>query len=264
MKCLQDVPSAALFVGGFGIFLLIAGCAKQVTGGVASQQQVRPVPPIGESPLPPVTAPPSQPPADTSRMESMPPAPLAPPPEAPQAERAPVPPPPPPPTEAEALKPEVIPPPPVVPPEERVTEALPPAPVSALPSAPALLPPAPAVASPTPPAATLSDIYFDYDQFVLKSEARSVLEGNARLLQNGLNGLMGPIVIEGHCDERGTHAYNMVLGERRAQAVKRFLVDLGVAKDRLTIVSYGKERPFCTEHSEACWQENRRAHFLPR
>lgn len=260
MKCLQDVSSAALFVGGFGILLLTAGCAKQVTGGVASQQQVRPAPPpIGESPLPPVTGPPSQPPADTSRMESIPPAPLAPPPEAPQAERATVPPPPPPPTEA--LKPEVIPPPPVVPPEERVTEALPPAPVSTLPSAPAPLPPAPAVASPTPPTATLSDIYFDYDQFVLKPEARSALEGNARLLQNGLT---GPVVIEGHCDERGTHAYNMVLGERRAQAVKRFMVDLGVAKDRLTIVSYGKERPFCTEHSEACWQENRRAHFLPR
>jgi peptidoglycan-associated lipoprotein len=117
------------------------------------------------------------------------------------------------------------------------------------------------ISAPAAAAASLSDIYFDYDQFVLKPEARSALESNARLLQNGLT---GPVVIEGHCDERGTHAYNMVLGERRAQAVKRFLMDLGVAQDRITIVSYGKERPFCTEHSEACWQENRRAHFLPR
>ncbi|MBI5855082.1 MAG: peptidoglycan-associated lipoprotein Pal [Nitrospirae bacterium] len=110
-------------------------------------------------------------------------------------------------------------------------------------------------------ATTLSDVYFDYDQFTLRTETLTALENDARLLQDGLT---GPIVIEGHCDERGTHAYNMVLGERRAQAVQRYLKDLGISSDRLQIVSYGKERPFCKEHSEACWQENRRAHFSPR
>jgi peptidoglycan-associated lipoprotein len=115
--------------------------------------------------------------------------------------------------------------------------------------------------APSAAATTLSDVYFDYDQSALKAASRSTLEDNARALQNGLT---GSLVIEGHCDERGTHAYNMVLGERRAQAVRRYLEDLGIASDRIQIVSYGKERPFCKEHSEACWQENRRAHFSPR
>ncbi|MFN3682023.1 MAG: peptidoglycan-associated lipoprotein Pal [Nitrospira sp.] len=104
----------------------------------------------------------------------------------------------------------------------------------------------------------LADIYFDYDQYVLRGDARSVLEANAAYLKMRPN---QAVLIEGHCDERGTSAYNLVLGERRAAAAKRYLQDLGVAPSRITIASYGKERPFCTEHSEACWQSNRRAHF---
>jgi peptidoglycan-associated lipoprotein len=68
--------------------------------------------------------------------------------------------------------------------------------------------------------------------------------------------------IEGHCDERGTAEYNLGLGDRRANAVKAYLVELGVPADRITVVSKGKETPFCSEHNEACWQQNRRGHFV--
>ena len=103
-------------------------------------------------------------------------------------------------------------------------------------------------------------MYFDYDMFLIRRDASAVLEANARLLKaDGMHTLL----IEGHCDERGTHAYNLVLGERRARAVNQYLQDLGVPASQLQMTSYGKERPFCTEHSEACWQSNRRAHFRP-
>jgi len=118
-------------------------------------------------------------------------------------------------------------------------------------------PPKPAV-PPAQPAAELSDVYFDFDQYVLRADARPGLEANARILKSQSN---QKFVIEGHCDERGTSAYNLVLGERRAQAAQRYLQDLGVAPSQIQITSYGKERPFCTEHSEDCWQSNRRAHF---
>ena len=72
------------------------------------------------------------------------------------------------------------------------------------------------------------------------------------------------LLIEGHCDERGTIEYNLVLGERRAQAVKTYLVDLGIAASKIQTISYGKEKPFCTRHSVQCWQQNRRAHFVLR
>ena len=108
--------------------------------------------------------------------------------------------------------------------------------------------------------AALSDIYFDYDQFAIRNDAETLLKVNAQLLSGKL--AEKHIVIEGHCDERGTQSYNMVLGERRAKAVKDFLQDLGVSGDNLQVVSYGKDKPFCTEQSEACWQENRRGHFV--
>jgi peptidoglycan-associated lipoprotein len=111
---------------------------------------------------------------------------------------------------------------------------------------------------PVQPVAELSDIYFDFDQYAIRGEARSVLEANSGFLKSQPD---GDILIEGHCDERGTGAYNLVLGERRAQAAKRYLQELGVAPSKIQITSYGKERPFCGEHSEACWQSNRRAHF---
>jgi peptidoglycan-associated lipoprotein len=145
-------------------------------------------------------------------------------------------------------------PPPTPPAEEmRVTEQ----PVAPAPQPKPVLPPEPAP-PPAQPAAELSDIYFDFDQFVLRADARPGLEANAKILKSQSN---QKFVIEGHCDERGTSAYNLVLGERRAQAVERYLKDLGVAPSQIQITSYGKERPFCREHSEDCWQSNRRAHF---
>ena len=108
--------------------------------------------------------------------------------------------------------------------------------------------------------AALSDIYFDYDQFLIRDDAMSLLQVNAKLLTAKFAGKH--IVIEGHCDERGTQSYNMVLGKRRAHAVKRFLEDLGVPAENLQAVSYGKDKPFCTESTQTCWQGNRRGHFL--
>jgi peptidoglycan-associated lipoprotein len=119
-------------------------------------------------------------------------------------------------------------------------------------------PPSELAPAPSQPQVELADIYFDYDQYIIRGDAQSVLETNAVWFKAGPD---RTVLIEGHCDERGTSAYNLVLGERRAAAAKRYLQDLGVAPSRIKIASYGKERPFCTEHSEACWQSNRRAHF---
>ncbi|WNM62102.1 OmpA family protein [Candidatus Nitrospira neomarina] len=107
---------------------------------------------------------------------------------------------------------------------------------------------------------SLGDIYFDYDRFSIRADAISVLRENAQALASGLAN--NKIVIEGHCDQRGTESYNMVLGERRANAVREYLVDLGVPSENLQVVSYGKEKPFCTDQNEECWQENRRGHFV--
>ncbi|MCA9498275.1 MAG: OmpA family protein [Nitrospirales bacterium] len=107
---------------------------------------------------------------------------------------------------------------------------------------------------------SLGDIYFDYDRFSIRNDAISVLKENAQTLASGLSN--NKIIIEGHCDQRGTESYNMVLGERRANAVREFLVDLGVPSEKLQVVSYGKEKPFCTDQNEKCWQENRRGHFV--
>lgn len=104
----------------------------------------------------------------------------------------------------------------------------------------------------------LADVFFDYDKFSIRMDASPILDANARLLKTG-NGWK--LVIAGHCDERGTSAYNLVLGERRAQAAKRYLADLGVPADQVQVASYGKEKPFCTDHNQECWQKNRRAHF---
>lgn len=119
-------------------------------------------------------------------------------------------------------------------------------------------PPAKPVPPPAELLAELTDVYFDFDQYVIRSDARSGLKAAATILKAQRN---HTIVIEGHCDERGTSAYNLVLGERRAQAAKQYLQDLGLASSQIQIASYGKEQPFCTEHSEACWQLNRRVHF---
>lgn len=105
----------------------------------------------------------------------------------------------------------------------------------------------------------LSDIHFDYDMSELTDSAQSALRANSDWLQRPYVSAM--IEIEGHCDERGTVEYNQALGERRARAAMDFLTSLGVPESRLRMVSYGKERPQCTDSNEECWMRNRRAHF---
>lgn len=107
-------------------------------------------------------------------------------------------------------------------------------------------------------AGSLQDIYFDYDRFTVRADATQLMEGNAKWLR-GHKGQS--VLIEGHCDERGTQAYNLVLGEKRAKATKHYLEDLGVPGSQLLTTSYGENRPFCNEQSDACYQKNRRAHF---
>ena len=108
----------------------------------------------------------------------------------------------------------------------------------------------------------LTDVFFDFDQYAIRSAAVPVLEKNAALLKHTYKD--STVLIGGYCDERGTVEYNLQLGKRRAQAVKEYLVDLGVEKSRIQIVSYGKEKPFCTESTASCWQQNRRGHFEQR
>ena len=103
------------------------------------------------------------------------------------------------------------------------------------------------------------DVYYDYDKFDLRSEARTQLAANASFMKDNSELLF---TIEGHCDERGTNEYNIALGQRRAAAAKDYIVSLGVEDSRLRTISYGEERPFCTESNEGCWQSNRRAHFV--
>ena len=108
----------------------------------------------------------------------------------------------------------------------------------------------------------VEDVFFDYDRGELREDARRTLTGNARALQSILNDFpTATVVIEGNCDERGSAEYNLALGDRRASVAKEFLSELGVSSGRLMVVSYGKERPQCTESNETCWQKNRRVHF---
>ncbi|HLK03650.1 MAG TPA: peptidoglycan-associated lipoprotein Pal [Candidatus Acidoferrum sp.] len=103
------------------------------------------------------------------------------------------------------------------------------------------------------------DAYFDLDKADLRPDAREALTKTADFLRNY------PTIkvnIEGHCDERGSTEYNLALGDRRAAAVKQFLVSQGITADRLSTVSFGKEKPFCMESNESCWQQNRRGHFV--
>jgi peptidoglycan-associated lipoprotein len=104
----------------------------------------------------------------------------------------------------------------------------------------------------------LSDVFFDLDAATIRDDARPLLQKNADWMKRWGN---TRIQVEGHCDERGTPEYNLALGERRADAVKQYLVSLGIAGDRIGVVSKGKESPFCSESSEGCWQQNRRGHF---
>jgi peptidoglycan-associated lipoprotein len=108
-------------------------------------------------------------------------------------------------------------------------------------------------------AAGLRDVFFAYDSFSISEEGRQALSRNADWVKSNPS---AQVKIEGHCDERGTSAYNLVLGEKRAKAVRNYLVELGVAANHLSVVSYGKERPFCKEHVESCYAQNRRGHVV--
>jgi len=110
--------------------------------------------------------------------------------------------------------------------------------------------------------AEVSDLYFDYDKSDVRADARAALEKDAIALRSILADFPDSvIVLEGHCDERGSAEYNLGLGEQRAVSVSAYLEALGVSSERLHRISYGKERPQCSESTEACWQLNRRVHF---
>lgn len=155
----------------------------------------------------------------------------------------------------------------------------PPAPEAPAPPAPPPpAPPPPAPPKPEPPPAAdpfagdleavnryvaeqglLGAVYFDFDRYDVKPEARERLQRNAEFLGQHPEFL---VRIEGHCDERGTNEYNLALGQRRADAARDYLVTLGVERARLETVTYGEEAPVCTEHAEPCWSRNRRAQFV--
>jgi len=103
------------------------------------------------------------------------------------------------------------------------------------------------------------DAYFDYDKADLRPDARTALSTTADFLKKNPS---IKVTVEGHCDERGSTEYNLGLGDRRANAVKQYIVSLGIPADRVNVVSFGKEKPFCMESTEACWQQNRRGHFV--
>jgi peptidoglycan-associated lipoprotein len=135
-------------------------------------------------------------------------------------------------------------------------------------------PPAAPAAKPTyPDAATraridqllarIEDAYFDYDKHTLRADAVKALQGDSTELRDILKDYPAyKLTIEGHCDERGSAEYNMQLGQARAEAAKSYLVQVGIPSEQLGVVSYGKEKPACDEHDEACWQKNRRIHIV--
>jgi len=105
----------------------------------------------------------------------------------------------------------------------------------------------------------LKDIHFKFDRYDLDDTSRAVLRKNAEYLNNNPN---MRVEIQGHCDERGTNNYNLALGQRRAHSTKQYLVTQGVSSQNVSVISYGEEKPFCFGSSKACWQKNRRAHFM--
>ena len=129
-------------------------------------------------------------------------------------------------------------------------------------------PPPPSETTPPPPPSSetgeklsLEDAFFDFDDFSLRQDAKAALERDGKYLESNSG---TKVVIEGHCDERGSVEYNLALGEKRARAAKDYLVSYGVPGNRLTTISYGKERPFDSGHDESAWSKNRRAHVVPK
>ena len=110
--------------------------------------------------------------------------------------------------------------------------------------------------------ARLEDALFDYDKSTIRSDATTALRDDSGVIRDILASYPSQkLVIEGHCDERGSEEYNMALGDRRARAAEEFLTTMGVSGNQLSVVSFGKDRPVCTDNSEACYQKNRRAHL---
>lgn len=105
----------------------------------------------------------------------------------------------------------------------------------------------------------LGDVFFALDSTELTAEARGALQKNVDWMKKWSS---TKVMVEGHADSRGTNEYNLALGERRADVVRNYLVSLGIPVDRMTLVSKGEEQPFCNEETEACWQQNRRGHFI--
>ena len=108
-------------------------------------------------------------------------------------------------------------------------------------------------------AQSMKDVFFDYDSYDITQQYQRVLQADASFLRQHPN---MKFLIEGHCDERGSTEYNLALGDNRANSIKQALISLGISADRIRTISYGKERPFCTESTEACWAQNRRGHFV--
>jgi peptidoglycan-associated lipoprotein len=149
-------------------------------------------------------------------------------------------------------------------PPAAVTPPAPPAPVVAAPAPSTPVPP-PAPALP-PPAqfremAMLKSIHFDFDKSDIRPDAARILDANIDWMKSNPQ---AAILIEGHCDERGTNEYNIALGDRRARATMNYLAARGVSAARMTMISYGEERPVCTLRNEECWAQNRRAQFLAK
>ena len=105
----------------------------------------------------------------------------------------------------------------------------------------------------------VKDVYFDYDKSDVRGDQQTSIQADAQFFTQHTN---MSFTIEGHCDERGSTEYNLALGDQRASAVKSSLTTLGISASRIKTISYGKEKPFCTESNEACWQQNRRGHFV--
>ena len=164
-----------------------------------------------------------------------------------------------------------------VPQQAAATPPPPPPPAAPPPPPPPPRPPAPAPVPPAPAPLTeeevfqrktldqlnaerpLSDVFFDYDMSEIRTDARGPLQADADWMKKWT---ATQITLEGHSDSRGSSEYNLALGARRAEAVKQYLTDLGVPAARVTVVSKGKEQPFCTQEDESCWQQNRRGHFI--
>jgi len=160
---------------------------------------------------------------------------------------------------APSAPPAPAPSPPTPPAPAPVAPAPPPAPTPPPAAAPAPPPPAPAPPKQYAANANLRDVHFAFDKAVIRPGDAKILDQSAAWLKANPDQLL---LIEGHCDERGTNEYNLALGERRAKAAMSYLVTRGIEAGRITLISYGKERPLCAEKTERCWAENRRDHFL--